>query len=68
MPKSTARTIQGRRELWRAFCKKLDVWLVMSDEELLQEVKKGFPIITTATRNECLKRLIADETSKLIGE
>lgn len=37
---------------------KLREWTKMSDEQLLAEVKKEIPVVTQATRDECLNSLV----------
>jgi len=60
-------TIESRRQIWLALSKQLDRWLAMDTHTLLNEVKSKFPAIHEATREECLKFLIMDHTSTMVG-
>ncbi len=54
-----------RRKLWIELAEKMRQWEKMTDAELLEEAKKGFSVITEATRWECLHMLVMSHTEKM---
>jgi len=62
------KTIKDRRTIWTQLSKNLELWLKMTDAELLAEAKKGFPNISEASRNECIKMLVMDHTEQMVGD
>jgi hypothetical protein len=59
-------TQSERRKAHSDLKKSLVYWGTLTDEQLLEEVKKGFPIISQATRHECLTMLVMDYTDKFL--
>ena len=53
-------TIDSRSRASSQISRLFDKWRVLSDEDLLREVKALFPAVTTASREECIKFLAMD--------
>lgn len=62
----TRQTLKDRQRIKTELSQAFDQWNKMTDDELLAEVKKRFPIVTgPPNRGQCLKFLTMDKVDQI---
>jgi hypothetical protein len=60
-------TKKERREIWLDLDRKFLRWMPMSDALILRDLQVDLPSFRKATRDECIRFLVMDHASRMIG-